>query len=315
MKRKILYCEDQENYRQHFENNHKDNFEIELISNLRELLSKLKGMDKLPDLLLLDLYHPRGSRNQEKNAETANLKLKELREKTKEVKEYVDKAWAPDALEVLREIRRYYTSQQLPVLIYTQRGLLLLDDLQVREVEKLEAGWLIKDSERITPTTEELRIERFIARCKKYNDKSNNSLITPFISMSFDKRDYDINNYFMSILKRLRIDFITGEKYCNVSIEEKVRNNIAKSKLFIGFFVARDMLENGKYITPEWLLKELNIALGYGIGIIALVERGVDDIAGLDQKKELIYFERNNANSIQEATLKFLDALGFYGLV
>lgn len=94
-----------------------------------------------------------------------------------------------------------------------------------------------------------------------------------------------------------------------------MKNRIKSSDLLIGILVKRDETINGRYKTPEWLIKEIGIAQGAGEDVIVLVEKGVTDIAGLRSEKEIIYFERNNSNEIKTATLKFLEALKEHGLV
>ena len=137
----------------------------------------------------------------------------------------------------------------------------------------------------------------------------------PFISMSFDDADREINDYFIGILKALKIDFETGERYSKNSIPDKVQTRIRSSDLFIIVFVKRDKIEGGGYTTPSWLLKELGIAQGAGKQVIAFVEKGIKDIAGLNYQKQVIYFERDNVREIKKATLTFLEALKEHGLV
>ncbi len=141
------------------------------------------------------------------------------------------------------------------------------------------------------------------------------STIVPFVSMSFDETDQDINQYVTGILKALQIDFETGERYSKDSIPQKVQSRIRSSDLFIIIFVKRDKIESGGYTTPSWLLKELGIAQGSRKDIIAWVEEGIKDIAGLNYEKEVIYFERNNVKKIMKATIKFLEALKEHKLI
>lgn len=68
MKKSILYCEDQENFRQDFIKRHENDFETETVFNIQDLILYLKKLKKLPDLLLLDLYHPRDINNHEEVA-------------------------------------------------------------------------------------------------------------------------------------------------------------------------------------------------------------------------------------------------------
>ena len=170
-------------------------------------------------------------------------------------------------------------------------------------------------------------INRCIAQLKVYRERIQNfwgtdeletatkSTIVPFVSMSFDEKDQDINQYVMGILKALQIDFETGERYSKDSIPQKVQSRIRSSDLFIIIFVKRDKIESGGYTTPSWLLKELGIAQGSRKDIIAWVEEGIKDIAGLNYEKEVIYFERNNVKKIMKATIKFLEALKEHKLI
>ena len=62
-------------------------------------------------------------------------------------------------------------------------------------------------------------------------------------------------------------------------------------------------------------MRETFTAHGQNKQFIALVEDGVTDVGGLEIDRELIFFQRNNAISMQEATIKFLQALKWYGLI
>jgi hypothetical protein len=139
--------------------------------------------------------------------------------------------------------------------------------------------------------------------------------VVPFVSMSFDEADRDINNYVTGILDALQIDFETGERYSKESIPQKVESRIRSSGLFIVIFVRRDKIESGGYTTPAWLLKELGLAQGAQKDVIAWVERGIKDIAGLNYEKEVIYFERDSVKEMKKATIKFLEALKEHNLV
>ncbi|MGC8691158.1 MAG: hypothetical protein ACP5SP_06950 [Caldisericum sp.] len=141
--------------------------------------------------------------------------------------------------------------------------------------------------------------------------------IVPFISMSFSKSDKNISQYFMGILTALKIHFETGERYSKDNISEKVKKRIVNSGLLIIIFVKRDKLETGEYITPSWLIKERGVAQGANKDVIVLVEKGIDEkhLAGLDYEKEIIYFERDNVKVMEEATIKFLEALKEHKLI
>jgi len=137
----------------------------------------------------------------------------------------------------------------------------------------------------------------------------------PFVAMSLQESDKDINEYVTGILDALEIKFVTGERYSKESIPQKVKVRIGNSELFIDIFVKRDEIKDGGYTTPPWLVKELGFAQGAEKDVIAWVENGIKDIAGLDYEKEVIYFERNNIKSIMKATIKFLEALKEHKLI
>jgi len=139
--------------------------------------------------------------------------------------------------------------------------------------------------------------------------------VIPFVAMSFLEEDIGVNDYFTGILEALQVEFLTGERYSKESVPQKIKDRIERSDLFIGIFVRRSKIENGGYTTPSWLIKELGIAQGKGKDAIALVERGIDDIGGLDYEKEVIYFKRSELKEIQKATLKFLEALVEHGVI
>ncbi|MCK4395918.1 hypothetical protein KAW96_04900 [candidate division WOR-3 bacterium] len=137
---------------------------------------------------------------------------------------------------------------------------------------------------------------------------------TPFVSMSFDEQDKDINEYITGILNALEIKFQTGERYSRDSIPEKVRKRIHNCAIFIAIFVKRDKIKGG-YTAPSWLFKELGTAQGLNREVIAWVEKGIKDIAGLNYEKEVIYFDRADLQEIKKATIKFLEALKEHKLI
>jgi hypothetical protein len=170
-------------------------------------------------------------------------------------------------------------------------------------------------------------ISKCIAQLKTYKERVENfwpsdeietttrTSIVPFVSMSFDEADKDINEYVTGILNAFQIDFETGERYSKDSISEKVKSRIRSSDLLIVVFVKRDKIEGGGYTTSSWLLTEVGIALGARKDVIAWVERGIEDIAGLNYEKEVIYFVRENVKEMEKATIKFLEALKEHKLI
>jgi len=127
-------------------------------------------------------------------------------------------------------------------------------------------------------------------------ETATKSTIVPFVSMRIDETDGDINHYVTGILEALQIGFETGERYSKDSISQKVQSRIRSSDIFIITFVKRDKIEGGGYATPSWLHKELGIAQGA-------------------QKDVIAWVERDNANEIEKATIKFLEALKEHKLI
>lgn len=170
-------------------------------------------------------------------------------------------------------------------------------------------------------------IDKCIAHLKAYRERVGNfwpsdeietttrTSIVPFVSMSFDEADKEINEYVTGILNAFQIDFETGERYSKDSISEKVKSRIRSSDLLIVVFVKRDKIEGGEYTTSSWLLTEVGIALGARKDVIAWVERGIKDIAGLNYEKEVIYFVRDDVKEMKKATTKFLEALKEHKLI
>ena len=167
MKEIILYCDDEEFFRNEFRRRHSNDFQIETVSNIKEIFNKLRQMKKLPDLLLLDLYYPKEIPNLSEAEKVAKEKIKSFNLNVRELKQFVDAAWEPVGIDALEEIRELYPEKKLPILIYTQGGLFAMDDKKIRTVENFGADWLLKDGDRISPTTEAIRIRRYIRRCQE----------------------------------------------------------------------------------------------------------------------------------------------------
>lgn len=168
---RVFYCDDQEGFREAFLSRHRDHFEVETTGDIASVLPTLlsRKPDELPDLLLLDLYHDIDPANHDGRGDRikeANAALKELDASIQRAKSRVDLAWRPVAIEVAEEIRQHFPVHSLPIMIYTQKGLLFLDDEQMRRIENTEVDWLLKDRNRFSAVTEDMRIRRVVQRSK-----------------------------------------------------------------------------------------------------------------------------------------------------
>ncbi|MHB8125194.1 MAG: PleD family two-component system response regulator [Desulfitobacteriaceae bacterium] len=160
MRRKtILICDDQDKFIKTFRDNHSQYYDISELLDIRLLMDRIKN--NIPDLILLDLYHPKDDKlDFEKRRLNAELELSNLDEQIKKTKDAVDATWEPLGLEVLKDIRKKYNSRKLPVVMYSQRGLFLMDDAQVRTVEENEGHWMLKKYS--SARTEKVRMDRIM---------------------------------------------------------------------------------------------------------------------------------------------------------
>ena len=159
----MLYCDDRAQDIRRFVDDHSDEFHIDVVDRLADVPRKLSHMKRLPDVVVLDLYHPRDVPDFEERRQEAEARLDELTTCIKVAKEAVDRAWAPKAIDMLEEIRAKYSHRQLPVMIYTRRGLLLLDTDELLRMEGKHAEWLLKDHDRDVRAS---RMRRFSHRLR-----------------------------------------------------------------------------------------------------------------------------------------------------
>lgn len=160
-RKRILICDDQDRFIKKFKENHSDYFDITPVRNICQVIDEIHGMKTLPDIVLLDLYHPINEDDGfEERREKAENELEKLNAQIDNTKHAVDATWRPLGLDILADIRKEYAPQRLPVVIYSQRGLFLLDDEQVRSVEEHNGHWLLKNQ--FGPRTEKMRIDRIM---------------------------------------------------------------------------------------------------------------------------------------------------------
>jgi CheY-like chemotaxis protein len=143
----ILYYDDQKEFREGFIERHRGRFAIETADDISEVLEELERRSRLPDLLLLDLYHDidRSDTAQAQRIAEAKTALEELNGMLQRVKLKVDSAWQPAALKTLRRVRDRFSVSELPIMVYSQRGLFFLDEGQMNQVEDAQAHWMLKD--------------------------------------------------------------------------------------------------------------------------------------------------------------------------
>jgi hypothetical protein len=137
-----------------------------------------------------------------------------------------------------------------------------------------------------------------------------------FVSKSFDLADRPINSYFERVMGAAGLDIATAEDFTGESIPQRVERILSECDFLVGIYVVRyEDSATKKVVTSQWIMRETFTAHGQGKNFIALVEDGVNDIAGLQMDKELIFFRRGDLTSMQEATIRFIQALRWYGLI
>lgn len=161
--RKVLICDDQQRFLDEFSRRHKGHYEITTLFGSENLLDYLKSSDEFPDIVLLDLYFPidETADDFDMKVAAAEAELAKLDQQIRTTKAAVSAVWAPDGIALLKEIREKWGPSKLPVVIYTQKGLLLLNDEQLRAVETLNGHWLLKGQ--LSRETEKLRINRIMS--------------------------------------------------------------------------------------------------------------------------------------------------------
>lgn len=143
----ILYYDDQDKYRETFVARHGEHFDVDPQSNISNVLDSLEARSELPDLLVLDLYHDidRSDPDQARRVTEAAAALEDLNDMLQRVKGKVDSAWEPAALATLERVRERFSARELPIMVYSQRGLFFLDEGQMKQVEEVQAHWMLKD--------------------------------------------------------------------------------------------------------------------------------------------------------------------------
>ena len=143
----VLYYDDQKKHREAFMARHGERFNVEPRADISDVLSLLEKRRSLPDLLVLDLYHDidRSDAAQAQRVAEAEAALEELNGMLWRVKDKVNSAWQPVALDALKRVRERFSARELPIMIYSQRGLFFLDEGQMKQVEDVQAHWMLKD--------------------------------------------------------------------------------------------------------------------------------------------------------------------------
>lgn len=182
----VMLCDDQARFRDEFIRKHQAHYDIITVDDSAEVIDKIEQLKNLPDILLLDLYHPKDDNPDfEQRRLKAEEELTKLDQQIEIANQAVLDTWEPHGIDVLRALRQQYPMHKLPVAIYTQKGMILLNDDQLRAVEQFDGHWLLK--KKLSARTEKTRIDRLITYDKGINNvtKSDTRLYRLALTLSW----------------------------------------------------------------------------------------------------------------------------------
>lgn len=161
----IYVCDDQPEMMARFQERHRDQYEIRAFNSIVELKRAIDEKKKKPDLVLLDLFWVRENVDPDIKKK-ADADLAAFQREARDLVNTIMMAYMPNGKEALATLRKKYSSSQLPIMIYSKTGQLLLGQEDLRIMADLEAGWLMKEQYNINKDIESIMIEGHINSCK-----------------------------------------------------------------------------------------------------------------------------------------------------
>jgi len=178
-KKTILYCDDKPSWIEKFTERHSNEFNIVTFTSGNEFLDELRKLSKhrkKPDLILIDFFHPRyDDQHDQAEKEEAEIKgnaaIAELEKTVVATRDIIDKAWKPFGLTMLEEARELFPD--LPIVIYTQQGLSVVENEELKRVATLQGEWLLKGRHKFYEST---TLNYMLNRAKHIKNIKNLSL-------------------------------------------------------------------------------------------------------------------------------------------
>lgn len=153
--KRILICDDQKIFIDNFILSYGSYYDIKKEDDINELLNRIDELK--PDLILLDLFHQKKlDQNFEKKRLIAEKELANLFNQISQTKIAVKAAWDLQGVKVLEDIRRKHND--IPVVIFSQTGAILLDDEEIQTVVKNDGRFMLKRKDMSNIKTELDRI-------------------------------------------------------------------------------------------------------------------------------------------------------------
>lgn len=176
-KHHILYVDDKSEWRDNFQQQHGQEYDVTAVASPREFEQQLERMlaeKRLPDLVLIDLYHPRYPNDAEQQAKVnaaGEAAIARLEEEGRRAREAILTAWEPYGVTVLEQARQLldaHGQRDVPLVIYTQQGLTIANNEELKRVSALRGEWLLKN--RANAEYESYRINELIALHERRQD-------------------------------------------------------------------------------------------------------------------------------------------------
>ena len=302
--KRVLICDDQQRFLDSFCERHKGYYDIVPVLDSRKLMRAIDGPDGPPDIVLLDLYFPYDySTESNIKIQPAEKALKKLDDQISATKKAVLEAWEPRGLELLKMIRDKYPASVLPVVIFTQKGLLFLDDDQIRKVEENNGHWLLKGQ--LSALTEEVRINRIMSY-----DVPTALPDKIFIGHGRNPLWRELKDY---LHDRLALEWneFNREAVAGIPTFERLSNMLDSSSFAFLVMTKEDEHTDSSIHARENVVHEIGLSQGR-LGprkAIILLEEGCCDfsnIIGLSQ----IRFPQNNISAVFDEIRKVIEREG-----
>jgi hypothetical protein len=147
----IFFCDDKPKWTDKFKERHGNDFDIVTTNESNNFVNKLAELIKagrVPDIILIDLYHPRDNENEELRRllnQEGQAAINRLTCAIIDEKVHVLNAWQPLGYSMLEQARKLCPNT--PIAIYTEMGLTLANNDELDKVSKAKGEWFMKGTE------------------------------------------------------------------------------------------------------------------------------------------------------------------------
>jgi hypothetical protein len=172
----IFFCDDKPKWTNIFKERHEGSFDIKTTNDSNNFLKDLEDLVKrgqTPDIILIDLYHPKYFDDKEKQAKlnlVGDAAIERLEAAIKAENSSILEAWNPLGYFLLERARKM--CPHTPIAIYTEQGLTLAGNDELDRVSKANGEWFLKGTEGIY---ENDRLKRML-NANLYTQTTKNTL-------------------------------------------------------------------------------------------------------------------------------------------